>query len=144
MRPLRPANRWGIRFIVIAHRLCSIYIKSALDRLSLETTKKKTTHVVSIVGPLDYKAEKVINHILERQNLGEDYPKEQTKVVSTLKEGSAGEMDGWIADDCANVQSQPVMLICNAKSNKKLFVSPLHRFMPPTRKDIYELTLGDI
>ncbi|KAI8685601.1 hypothetical protein NCS55_00233000 [Fusarium keratoplasticum] len=52
-------------------------------------------YLSSIVVPHAYKAEQVINHILERQNSGEGYPKEQTEIISTFKEESGEGMDKW-------------------------------------------------
>ncbi|KAM6521360.1 hypothetical protein FSOLCH5_006118 [Fusarium solani] len=70
-------------------RACVQQVLNRFPDISLE-------FVASVVGPLDYKAEQVINHVLERQNSGEAYPKEQTEVISTLKEGSTEGMNGWI------------------------------------------------
>ncbi|RSL71850.1 hypothetical protein CEP54_001055 [Fusarium duplospermum] len=46
--------------------------------------------LASLVGSMDYKADKIINYILERENLGDHYPKEKMEVRSTLEEGSVG------------------------------------------------------
>ncbi|KAH7275141.1 hypothetical protein B0J15DRAFT_540184 [Fusarium solani] len=70
-------------------RACVQQVLNRFPDISLE-------FVASVVGPLDYKAEQVINHVFERQNSGEAYPKEQTEVISTLKEGSTEGMNGWI------------------------------------------------
>ncbi|RSM19385.1 hypothetical protein CDV31_001807 [Fusarium ambrosium] len=45
------------------------------------------TFIASIVGPFEHNAKRVIDHIKTQQNLGNEYPREQTELTTKLEEG---------------------------------------------------------
>lgn len=53
--------------------------------------------VSSIAGHLGHDAEKIISHVLERQNLGYPYPREPTEISLILKDDGPTDagMQGW-------------------------------------------------
>ncbi|RMJ18664.1 hypothetical protein CDV36_001598 [Fusarium kuroshium] len=51
------------------------------------------TFIASIVGPFEHNAKRVIDHIKTQQNLGDEYPREQTELTTKLEEGSVE--DQW-------------------------------------------------
>ncbi|EEU40751.1 uncharacterized protein NECHADRAFT_76205 [Fusarium vanettenii 77-13-4] len=68
--------------------------------------------VSSIAGHLGHDAEKIIGHILERQNLGYPYPKEPTEISLILKDNGPTDvgMEGWKEKQRANFRPRVKMI----------------------------------
>ncbi|KAI8723312.1 hypothetical protein NCS52_00186900 [Fusarium sp. LHS14.1] len=68
--------------------------------------------VSSIAGHVGHDAEKIINHILERQNLGYPYPRDPTEISHILKDDGPTDvgMEWWREKQRANFRPRVKML----------------------------------